>query len=83
MKIAKILFGLSWITFVPYSWTFPGLDGNPDHQPYAGRPGSVYDAAANPPRQIGTVAYNPHTPAPGDPALQIPPVNPLPPSRAN
>jgi hypothetical protein len=83
MKIAKILLSLSWITFVPYSWAFPGPDGNPDRQPYAGQPGSVYDPAANPPRQIGTVAYNPDAPAPGDPALQIPPVNPLPPPRAN
>jgi hypothetical protein len=28
------------------------------HGPYAGEPGSTYDAAANPPQMIGTVAYD-------------------------
>ena len=36
--------------------------GNPNHMAYAGEPGSVYDAAANPPRNIGQVAYNPNQP---------------------
>ena len=38
--------------------------GNPAHDAYAGQPGSVYDAAANPPRDIGQVAYDPNAPLP-------------------
>jgi hypothetical protein len=36
--------------------------GNPNHMAYAGAPGSVYDAGANPPQNIGQVAYNPYQP---------------------
>jgi hypothetical protein len=36
--------------------------GNPNHFAYAGAPGSVYDVAANPPKDMGQVAYNPNQP---------------------
>ena len=36
--------------------------GNPGDLPYAGQPGSVYDPAANPPRDIGQVSYNANGP---------------------
>ena len=49
--------------FVHKSW------GNPNWQPYAGQAGSTYDSAANPPKTVGTVAYNPYAPlAPVTPA---------------
>jgi hypothetical protein len=38
--------------------------GNPDDDAYAGSPQSVYDTAANPPRIIGTVSYDPNAPLP-------------------
>lgn len=39
--------------------------GNPDGTAYAGAPGSVYSSAANPPRIIGVVSYDPN-------AMQVP-----------
>lgn len=59
MKVLPTLLTLTFLALVPYSWAFPGSDGNPEHDAYAGQAGSVYDPATNPPRQIGTVTYNP------------------------
>lgn len=39
--------------------------GNPNADAYFGSPGSTYDAKANPPRNIGTVSYDPTAPLPG------------------
>lgn len=75
MKAIPLLLTLTFLALVPYSWAFPGPDGNPEHDAYAGQPGSVYDPAANPPRQIGTVTYNPDTATlTNDPVIQ--PVTP-------
>ena len=41
-----------------------GNDGNPYNDAYAGSPGSIYDAAANPPQTIGQVTYDPMAPLP-------------------
>jgi len=46
--------------------------GNPNGMAYAGSPGSVYDRAANPPRNNGTATYDPYA------ALQTPDVTPTP-----
>jgi hypothetical protein len=43
-------------------------EGNPDADAYVGNPGSVYDVAANPPRTIGMVSYNPMAPLPSSDA---------------
>lgn len=59
MKALPTLLTLTFLALVPYSWAFPGPDGNPEHDAYAGQPGSVYDPAANPPQMLGTVTYNP------------------------
>jgi hypothetical protein len=66
-------------------WTGIG-PGNPDGAAYAGAPDSVYDAAANPPRTIGTVSYNPQAaptpvsdlPTPGPGAVPMAPYNNMP-----
>jgi hypothetical protein len=56
--------GFAWF-FVPYvSLVMLGHHGNPNHAPYAGEPGSTYDAKANPPHMDGTVAYDPYKPVP-------------------
>jgi hypothetical protein len=44
-------------------------EGNPDGAAYAGTPGSIYDVAANPPRIVGTVSYDPYAPLPAMPAM--------------
>jgi hypothetical protein len=57
--------------------------GNPGGAAYAGSPDSVYDVAANPPRTIGTVSYDPNAaplpmsdlPTPGPGAVPMPPYN--------
>ena len=49
--------------------------GNLNHFAYAGEPGSAYDRAANPPRDIGQVAYDPNQPL----ALNLPANDPQPP----
>ena len=36
--------------------------GNPNRFAYAGTPGSFYDPAVNPPKDIGQVAYDPNQP---------------------
>ena len=37
-------------------------EGNPNGAAYLGSPGSTFDAAANPPRANGVVAYDPRAP---------------------
>lgn len=39
-------------------------EGNPNGAAYLGSPGSTFDAAANPPRANGVVAYDPRAPLP-------------------
>lgn len=63
-RFAPLALSLSILAYVPYSWIITGSSGNPNHQPYAGAPGSMYDAAANPPQASGTVAYDPRAPLP-------------------
>jgi hypothetical protein len=50
--------------------------GNPDHDAYAGAPGSAYDRAANPPSDIGLASYNAYAPLannlPADETLPAP-----------
>lgn len=46
--------------------------GNPNHVAYAGEPGSVYDPAANPPKNVGQVAYDPDQLLPNNSALPPP-----------
>lgn len=57
--------------------------GNPNHTPYAGEPGSVYDSAANPPRSGPPGTYNPQAPIPNVAPAGVPSatVQPLPPIR--
>lgn len=53
------------VLMLPYAGAFlPGPAGNPDHEPYLGETGSVYDSAANPPRTDAVVAYDPNAPLP-------------------
>jgi hypothetical protein len=56
-----IVFSPLW---VPYGAFVAKSAGNPNWDPYAGQPGSTYDAAANPATTVGTVAYNPYAPLP-------------------
>ena len=56
-----IIFSPLW---VPYGAFVTKSAGNPNWDPYAGQPGSTYDAAANPAQTIGTVAYDPYAPLP-------------------
>jgi hypothetical protein len=49
---------------LPYGAFVTKSAGNPNWNSYAGQPGSTYDAAANPARTVGTVAYNPYGPLP-------------------
>ncbi len=39
-------------------------DGNPNGNAYLGSAGSAYEPAANPPRIMGQVSYNPSAPLP-------------------
>jgi hypothetical protein len=75
MKFAPVLA----LLVVPYGALVPQSPGNPNGQSYAGQPGSTYDAAANPPKTVGTVSYDPYGPlpatAPGAPPA-TPPANP-------
>ena len=69
MKSGLILAGVAILgplnpLWFPYGAFIPGPSGNPDWNAYAGQPGSTYDAAANPPRTIGTVTYDPYAPLP-------------------
>jgi hypothetical protein len=56
-----IIFSPLW---VPYGAFVTKSAGNPNWGPYAGQPGSTYDATANPAQTIGTVAYDPYAPLP-------------------
>jgi hypothetical protein len=48
--------------------------GNPNRMAYVGQPGSQYDPAANPPRDVGQVTYNPDAPLANLPADEtVPP----------
>jgi hypothetical protein len=59
MKSRLVTGSLIWV-FVPYIFLSAiNSPGNPGGDPYAGQPGSVYDAKANPPRANGVVTYNP------------------------
>ena len=69
------------VFIAPYSMLVPVTPGNPNGDPYAGQPGSVYDKAANPPQTIGTVTYDPFAPLPpqsGNPTPAPAPMNPAP-----
>jgi hypothetical protein len=66
MKSVLVLASLIIFTplWVPYGAFVTKSAGNPNWDPYNGQPGSTYDAAANPARTIGTVAYDPYAPLP-------------------
>lgn len=82
MKTAALFaLGLAAISLsaCAYPWRVPMYGpspGNPDHDAYAGEPGSSYDMAANPPMSPPPVAYNPQAPLP--PMPQPAPLAPLP-----
>jgi len=72
VALALALGGCQYIEYPP-----PGPDaGNPNHMPYAGGPGSLYDRAANPPSNIGRVSYDAYAPLannlPADETLPAP-----------
>jgi len=69
MKSGLIL-GLG-LMVLPYQSLIPSSDGNPNGLPYAGQPGSIYDAAANPPRTDSMVTYNPLAPLPQPPVATV------------
>ena len=56
---------------------YPDTDagGNPNHMPYAGDAGSVYDKVANPPSDIGQASYDAR-----GPLAHLPPDETLPPA---
>jgi len=60
------------VMVVPYGMLVPQTPGNPNGDAYAGQPGSVYDAAANPPQTIGVSHYDPYAPLPVGAATPIP-----------
>ncbi len=66
MKSGLVLTALILLVFtplwVPYGAFVVKSSGNPNWDSYAGEPGSTYDAGANPPQTIGTVAYDPYAP---------------------
>ncbi len=66
MKSGLVLASLIIFTplWVPYGAILAKSAGNPNWDPYNGQVGSTYDAAANPPKTIGTVAYDPYAPLP-------------------
>jgi len=66
------------VMLVPYGMLVPQSPGNPNGDAYAGQPGSVYDAAANPPQTIGVVRYNPFAPLPAQTAGTVPAQTPMP-----
>lgn len=65
IKFAPAVIGLF---MVPYGALVPQSPGNPNGDAYVGQPGSTYDAAANPPKTLGVVTYDPYAP--------LPPANP-------
>ncbi len=67
---------LSLAACSPLTVISPGNAGNPNNQPFAGSPGSVYDQAANPPSIPGAVAYNPDAPVPPPQGLEMPAATP-------
>jgi len=69
MKFAPAIIGL---LMIPYGGLVPQSPGNPNGDPYAGQPGSTYDAQANPPKANGVVAYNPMAPLPTAPSTAAP-----------
>lgn len=90
MKAAALLMlALSAASLSACAYPDPDAGGNPNHFAYAGDPGSAYDRAANPPKDIGQVAYNPDAPLadtlpadapPTQPAAETAPVLPTPPN---
>ena len=54
LAAATNLTGCAWSDGVP--------PGNPNQFAYVGEPGSFYDPAVNPPKDVGQVAYDPNQP---------------------
>ncbi|HEX3755691.1 MAG TPA: hypothetical protein VHV26_11520 [Rhizomicrobium sp.] len=78
LTIVTLAVGLSGCA----DWT--GADaGNPNRAAYAGEAGSVYSTAANPPKTVGMVNYDPNAtpaptsdmPTPGPGSAPLPPYN--------
>jgi len=90
MKPAAV-FLLAASAFCLTACAYPDTDagGNPNHMPYAGDAGSVYDKAANPPSDIGQASYDARGPLahlPSDetlPPATMPSASPVMPIPAN
>lgn len=85
MKPAAIpLLAACAVSLAACAYPDPDAGGNPNHMPYAGDAGSVYDKAANPPSDARHTSYDAYGPLPANlpsdetlPAPSMPAANPV------